>query len=97
MAINGTEAIDDLWNTIFSPFVDFLGVGFWLIPVSIIGAALYVKTRSAIAVSAYLIGAGVLLSSGGLFASYPEMTTVYGIITVIGIIGLVASLLFMRK
>lgn len=97
MAVNGSELIDEPWSTIFSTFTDLLGPGFYLIPVTIIGAALYMKTRSPVAVSAYLIGAGVLLLGGGLFVGYPEMINVFGIVTVIGIMGLIVSLYFMRK
>lgn len=97
MAVNGSELIDDPWTTIMSTFTDLLGPGFYLIPVSIIAVALYVKTRSPVAVSAYLIGSGILLSGGGLFIGYPEMINVFGIVTVIGIMGLVVSLYFIKK
>ena len=97
MPVNGSELLDNPFNTIFSPFTELLGNGFFLIPVTIIAAALYVKTRSPVAVSAFLMGSGLLLSGGSLFSGYPEMIDVYALITVIGIVGLIASLFFMRK
>jgi len=95
--INGTDFVSNPWITTFSPFTDLLGNGFFLIPVSFIGLALYIKTRNPVLVSAYLIAAGLLLSSGSMFVDYPEMAIVYTVFTVLSLIGLVLSLYFMRK
>jgi len=97
MQINGSELVDKPWDTIFSPFTDLLGGGFFLIPVTIIATALYVKTRNPVTVSGFLIASGVFLSAGSLFSSYPEMIVVYALFTTIGIMGLIVSLFFMRK
>jgi len=43
--VNGTELLDDPFNTVFSPFTDLLGSAFWLVPISIIAAALFMKTK----------------------------------------------------
>jgi len=95
--INGSELIDKPWDTIFSPFTELLGAGFFLIPVSVMATALYVKTHSPVIVSCFLIASGIFLSTGSLFGSYPEMITVYALFTTIGIMGLIVSLFFIRK
>jgi len=97
MSINGSELIDKPWDTIFSPFTDLLTQGFFLIPVSVIACALYIKSRNPVMVSCFLIISGIFLSSGALFSAYPEMITVYALFTTMGIMGLIVSLFFMRK
>jgi hypothetical protein len=97
MPINGSELIDNPMDTIFSPFVDLLGPSFWLIPLTFITIALYVKTRDTVIVSIFMIGSGVLLSSGSIFAGYPEMALAYMIFSGLGIVGLIAGIFFMRK
>jgi len=97
MPINGSELIDSPMDTIFSPFVDLLGTSFWLIPLTFITIALYVKTRDTVIVSMFMIASGVLLSSGSIFAGYPEMALAYLLFSGLGIVGLIAGIFFMRK
>lgn len=97
MAVNGSEFIDAPWETIFSPYTNLLGVTFYLIVLSFIVVALYIKTRDLVVVGAFMLASGVLLSSGAIFASYPEMAFLYIIFTLLGIVGLVLGIFFMRK
>lgn len=97
MPINGSELIDNPMDTIFSPFTDLLGTSFWLIPLTFITIALYVKTRDTVIVSVFMLASGVLLSSGSIFAGYPEMALAYMIFSGLGIVGLIAGIFFMRK
>jgi len=97
MPINGSELIDNPMTTIFSPFTDLLGTSFWLIPLTFIAIALYVKTREVVIVSAFMLASGVMLSSGSIFAGYPEMALVYMLFSGLGIVGLIAGIFFMRK
>lgn len=94
MPLNGSELLDDPFNTIFSPFTDLLGSGFWLIPLTFISIALYIKTRDVTTVSMFMIASGILLSAGTIFSEYPEMAFLYVVFTAIGIIGIVLSLFF---
>jgi len=97
MAVNGSELIDAPWTTIFSPFTDLLGTGFYLIPLTFIVIALYVKTRDVVVVSAFMIASGMLLGSGLIFANYPEMALVYWLIAGLGLIGLIVGIFFTKK
>jgi len=97
MSVNGSELIDNPWETIFSPFTDFFGMGFWLLPLSFIAIALYVKTRDTTIVSVWLMASSLLLSSGSIFTGQPEMAFVFSIFTVLGIIGVVVSIYFMKR
>jgi len=92
--INGTDFINHPWNTTVSPFVDLLGNGFYLIPLSFIAVALYMKTRNFVLVSAFILASSILLVSGSIFANYPEMASVYTIFIAFGIVGVVLGLYF---
>ena len=97
MPLNGSELIDQPWDTIFSPFTDLLGSGFYLIPIAIIGAALYVKTRNAIMVSVFIWVSGMILVSGSIFAEWPEAAYVFLIFTAMGMIGTFIGVYMNRK
>jgi len=55
------------------------------------------KTRNVTAVSAFMIGSGVLLGSGAIFSTYPEMALVYYLFAALGIVGIILGIYFMRK
>lgn len=96
-AINGSDLIDSPWTTTFSVFTDLLGNGFYLIPISVLALALYVRTRNPVVSSVFMMGSGLLLSSGSMFMDYPEMVKVYVAFTAIGLVGSILSILFMNK
>ena len=97
MPFNTTNMTTNPVVEIFSPYTDLLGVGFYIIPVAVIATALFVKTRSPIVVSAFLLTSGSLFTSAGMFASYPEMVTVFMIVTLLGVVGMFLSLYLMKK
>lgn len=97
MPVNGTDFINNPWVTTFSPFTDLFGTGFYLIPISFIAIALFIKTRNPVLVSAYMIASGMLFGSGNIFVGFPEMSLVYYLFAGLGLVGLVVSLFFMRK
>ena len=92
-ALNGSSLIDNPWTTIWSPFVDLFGSGFFLIPVSFIGGALFIKTRDPAILSIYMVSTGVLLSAGGLFAGYSDGALAYIIFTALGFGALIYSVI----
>lgn len=71
--------------------------GFYLIPLSFIALALYMKTRNPVLASSFIWASGLLLASGSIFASYPEMAFVFFIFTAVGIVGVILSVFFMKK
>ena len=96
MAVNGSELISNPLDTILSPFSDIFGQGFWLIIIGFIAAALFVKTRSVTVVSVWIMGSCLLVGSG-MFTSYPGMGFVYYLFTVLGLVGTIVSLYFMKE
>lgn len=97
MPFNGSEIIDNPFNTIFSPFTDLFGTGFWLIPITFIAVALYVKTRNVVSVFAFLLAGCALLAGGNIFLGYPEMAYVYILIGLLALVALVLGIIFIRR
>ena len=95
--VNGSELIDDPFNTVFSPFTDLLGPGFFLIVLILISVALYVKTRELATVSAFMLGSGVLLGGGSIFMGYGELAFVMALFSLFGVVGLVVSTFFTKQ
>jgi len=94
--INGSELINDPLDTIISPFTDILGGIFWLIPIGIIAVALFVKTRSVTVSSIWLMASTALIGTG-VFVDYPEVGFIYYIFTVLGLVGAIVSIFFMKN
>ena len=96
-AINGSDLLNDPIATIFKPFTDLLGTPFYLIPISFLCVAIYLKTKDIVTVSAVMILSGSMLTAGGLWVGYMDAAIVYIIFTGLGITGLIMGILFMRK
>jgi len=96
-AINGSELLSDPIRTVFSPFTNLIGVGFYLVFIGFIATALYIKNRDLTSVSGFIIASSLLLGTGNIFIGNPEMAFVFYIITVMGFVGVVVSIYFMRE
>jgi len=72
-------------------------MGFYLIPIIFIAIAVYMKTKSPVIVSAFLMLSGMLFSGASMFANYPEMFYIYSMVTVLGMIGLIVSIIYIYK
>ena len=97
MPINGTDFLNNPWNTTFAAYTDLLGSAFWLIPVSFIAVALYIKTRNPVVATSFMTASGILLSSGNIFMGQPQMVFVYTVFTVISFSGMIGSIYFMKN
>ena len=96
-SINGTELIEKPIETMMSPFTDLIGSSFWLIPISIIAAALYIRTRSITMVGAWLLGAGMLLETGNIFAGFPAVLDFYLLLIVIGVVSIILGIIYDKR
>ena len=85
--INGSDLINQPWNTTFSPYIHLFGQGWILIPISFIAAALFIKVRDPIILSVYMIITGIFLTGAtiSMFDSFPAAVIPYILFTVIGI------------
>jgi len=103
MPINGSDLLNEPWNTTWSPFTDLFdkfldGAGnlFFLLPVSFIAIALYVKTRDPVITSMFMVVTGILASAGGIFVGAPEISNAFVIFAAIGIVSLFVGIFFRR-
>lgn len=96
MAVNVTEFMTNPWGNTFAVFTDLLGTPFYLIPITVVAAALWMKTKDPAMVSLYMITTGGLLLSGSLFVGVMDMVMFYGVFTAVGIGSLFIEL-FLRK
>lgn len=97
LALNGSDLINNPWNTTFQAYTNLLGPGAFLIVLIFICAALYMKTENAVAVTSFLTVASLLFISGGLYANWPEMAQVFMIVAAFGIVTTVLNVYFKNK
>ena len=95
--INGSDLVNQSWNTTFSPYIHLFGQGWFIIPLSFISAALFMKTRDAVVLSMFMIMSGGLLGVGTLFAGFPEASLIYGLFASMGIAVLFYNLFYGGK
>jgi hypothetical protein len=100
-AFNGTEFIQNPWNTTFSPwtelFARYIGNGniFYMFPLIILTVGIYFKTENAPMTSVFMIGSGALLSFGSLSAGLgQEIAILFGLFAAMGLIPLFTFIFF---
>ena len=103
MAFNASEIVTEPFNTTFSPFTDLFegmlpgtAAAFFLLPLSIITIALFVKTRDPVMVSMFMMASGALASAGSIFVGAIGMVPVFVIFSALGVTALFVSLFFKR-
>jgi len=97
LALNGSDFTNNPWDTVFDPFTDLFGSAFYIIPIGFIAVALYIKTRSPLVSSVWILSSSLLMSAGNIFTDRPSVMVLYVIFTGIGIVGTIVSVFFMRK
>ena len=103
MAVNGSEFVDQPFNTSYGPWTDLfgsiLGNGnvFFLVPVIVLTYGVYLKTESPIMASLFMITSGSLLGSGSIFVGAHDLAIAFTVFTAFGFVALFASILFMKK
>lgn len=82
-------------------FFDIFGSGFLIIPISIIGGALWLQKKDAMAVTLYFTATFTILSSGSgaifLWGSYQMALPLYIVIAAIGWTAMVIQTIFIRR
>lgn len=96
--INGTDFINEPWNTSFNPYTDLFdsivgnGSVFFLIPFVALIIGLYYKSDNPAYVAAFMIIIGTLLGTGLIFAGMIHMAIVFYIFAALGFTWLVIKL-----
>lgn len=73
------------------------GSMFWLIPISVIGGALWFQKRDPIMVTMYFIMTFAIFSSGNFFVGNAEVAVFYIVLMAAGITALIAGVFLMKK
>lgn len=103
MSLNGSEFINDPFNTSFSPFTEFFenlgmnGMLFFLFPLVILVLAVYVKTQDPVVAAMAMIVSGLLLGSGGIFIGSGDVALVFYIFAALGVAAVMLSVFFQRR
>jgi len=101
--INGTEFVNNPWNTTFSPFTNLFqiifgnGNVFYLVPLIALTIGIYYKTDEPVLASLFMIGSGGILSLGTFFAGVETLGIMFTIFAAIGIAVLVISLIMQTR
>lgn len=84
-----------------SPFTGLLGYGFFLIPISVIGAALWQQKKDLTAVTLYFTASFTILSAGtgavSIWGDYLEILPLYIVLAAIGWTALIVQTIFIRR
>ena len=101
--INGTEFVNDIIGTAFSPFTDVFqhlvgnGNAFYLVPLIALTLGIWFKTEEPIMAAMFMVGAGSILGTSTLFIGLTDLGTLFIIFTAIGFTILVISLVLNRR
>jgi hypothetical protein len=98
MAFNSSRLLSEPITYLLSVFIDLLGTGFYLIPVSVIAGALFLqKNMDPVVPSMFMITTGALLGGGSIYAGMGDAAVMYIIFCGIGIATLPVSIYFGKR
>jgi len=103
MALNGSEWVENPWNTTFSPYTDIFGQifgngnVFYIIPIIVLAFGIYIKTENPVFASVFVMGASGILAVGTMLSGLPELSMMFTIFTAIGITAVVAGIVFQKR
>jgi hypothetical protein len=92
--INGSDIINQPYNTTFASYIRVLGQGWILVPFAFIGAALFAKTRDTALVAIYLIMIGAFIGAGSAWAGYTGAALLFFIMASLGIAALMYNVFY---
>jgi hypothetical protein len=93
-AINGSDIINQPYNTTFASYIRVLGQGWIIVPFAFIGAALFAKTRDTAIVSIYLVAIGAFIGAGSAWAGYTGAALLFFIMAALGIAALMYNVFY---
>lgn len=91
---NWTQFINQPMETALKVFIDMFGNGFYLIPISVIGVALWQQKQDPFIVTIYFCTSFSLLSGATIMAGFFEIVPLYIILTAIGFTVLIVQFIF---
>jgi hypothetical protein len=98
---NWTQWINNPFMDTLSPFTTLLGYGFFLIPISVIGAALWQQKKDLTAVTLYFTASFTILAGGtgavSIWGDYLEILPLYIVLAAIGWTALIVQTILIRR
>lgn len=103
MPFNGSELMDNPFETIFSPFTDFFelatgnGGFFFVFVVIILAIGLYIKTKDLTFTSMFVVASFGILSLGTYMGSMIELSILFAVFCALGLVALIMNLVLHLK
>lgn len=98
---NWTQWTTSPFMETLSPLTNLLGMGFFLIPITVIGAALWQQKKDPVAVTLYFTASLTLLAGGSgaisVWGDYLPIMPLYIILAAIGWTALIVQTIFIRR
>ena len=95
--MNGSDLINQPWNTTFSPYINLFGQGWIIIPFAFIGAALFVKTRDTALTAVYMLVIGGFMTAGTAWAGWMSAASLFIIMAAMGFAALMYNVFYGGK
>ena len=92
--INGSDLINQPYNTTFMGFIRILGQGWIIVPFAFIGGALFMKTKDTAILSIYLIMIGAFIGAGTAWYGYTGAALMFFVMAALGIAALMYNVFY---
>ena len=97
MVFNGSDLINEPFNTTFLAYTHLFGMAFFIIPIAFIGAALFLKTKDIALVSIYFIMSSAFLLFGSAYVNAMGAAVLFGIVALLGVAALLYNVFYGGK
>jgi hypothetical protein len=94
---NGSDLINSPFATMLKVFTDLLGNGFFIIPVAVIGAALFRQKKDVAIVSIYFISTFALLGAGALIGGNATLGKMFLLLAGATLTAVIVSFMFLKR
>lgn len=94
---NGTDFINSPIMTCLKVFTDLLGNGFFIIPIAVIGGALYRQKKDPAMIAMYFISSFALLGGGALAGGNAELGKIFLLLTGACLTAVIVSFIFLKR
>ena len=92
--INGSDLLNQPYNTTFFTYIRALGQGWIIILFAFIGGALFVKTHDTALVSIYMIMIGAFIGVGSMWTGFMGAALLFFIMAALGIAALMYNVFY---
>lgn len=85
------------FETCLKIFTDLLGNGFFIIPIAVIGGALFRQKKDPTIVAMYFISSFALLGAGAIIGGNPELGKIFLLLTAACLTAVITAFLFLKR